>query len=291
MNKSTVKYIIALLLFGSNGIVASVVSISSYEIVMFRTLIGSLLLTALYLITNRRFTFFTHGKSFAFLILSGISMGVSWLFLYEAYKRVGVSIASLGYYCGPVFVMALSPILFREKLSKQKLICFAVVFVGILLINGNAFRETRDFTGILCALMSAVLYACMVSFNKKARDIVGLENATLQLFFAFLSVFIYVLFRQGLHFYIQTADIIPLLFLGLVNTGIGCFLYFSSIGNIKVQSVAILGYLEPLSAVLFSFLFLKEKLLPLQIAGAAFILTGAICAEKSTARTGKNGSN
>ena len=60
----------ALLLFGSNGIVASRISMNSYEIVMFRTLIGSLLLIILYLATNHRFTFYKHKKSFAFLALS-----------------------------------------------------------------------------------------------------------------------------------------------------------------------------------------------------------------------------
>lgn len=279
MNKSIIKYIFALLLFGSNGIVASCISLNSYEIVMFRTLIGSLLLLAIYLITNRRFTFLKHKKSFIFLTLSGISMGISWLFLYEAYQRIGVSIASLGYYCGPVIVMAISPLLFKEKLTKQKVICLLVVFIGIILVNNNAFNESHNIIGIVCALMSAVMYACMVSFNKKAERIIGMENATLQLSIAFISVFVYIFIRQGLNINVQTSDILPLIFLGLINTGIGCYLYFSSIGNIKVQSVAILGYIEPLSAVLFSVLFLKEKLVLIQIVGALFIIAGAICAE------------
>lgn len=119
MNRSTIKYLLALLLFGSNDIVASRISMNSYEIVMFRTLIGSLLLIILYLATNHRFTFYKHKKSFAFLALSGIA----------------------------------------------------------------------------CALMSAVMYACMVSFNKKADQIVGMENATLQLTIAFLSASVYVLIQ------------------------------------------------------------------------------------------------
>lgn len=44
MNKSYFKYILALLLFGSNGIVASYISLTSYEIVFWRTIIGSFLL-------------------------------------------------------------------------------------------------------------------------------------------------------------------------------------------------------------------------------------------------------
>lgn len=47
----------------------------------------------------------------------------------------------------------------------------------------------------------------------------------------------------------------------------------------KVQSVAILGYLEPLSAIFFSFVFLKEQLLLPQILGAVLIIAGAMGAE------------
>ena len=132
---------------------------------------------------------------------------------------------------------------------------------------------------MFCALMSALMYACMVSLNKKAEEIQGMENATFQLTMAFLSVFLFVICKQGFHFQIHASDIAPLVFLGLVNTGLGCFFYFSSIGSIPVQSVAILGYLEPLSAILFSFVFLHEQLLPLQIAGAVCIIAGAVGAE------------
>lgn len=279
MNKQLTKYIFALILFGSNGIVANFIDLNSYEIVMFRTLIGSVFLIILYLITNRSFTFYKHIRSLLFLLLSGISMGVSWLFLYEAYQQIGVSIASLGYYCGPIFVMASAAIIFKEKITKEKIICFVTVFAGIILVNANAWNEKHTSFGIFCALMSAVMYACMVLFNKKAEDIKGMENSTLQLLIAFLSVFIFTIFKQGLSVHLHPTDIAPLVFLGLVNTGLGCFLYFSSISSINIQTVAILGYLEPLSAIMFSAVFLKERMSPVQIIGACFILIGAVFAE------------
>lgn len=154
--------------------------------------------------------------------------------------------------------MVLSPLLFKEHFTKQKIISFFIALVGVVLVNGNAVSESHAGFGIFCALMSAIMYCSMVSFNKKAEEITGMENATLQLTIAFLAVFIFVICKQGFHLQIQASDIAPLLFLGLVNTGIGCLLYFSSIGNINVQTVAILGYIEPLSAVIFAFVFLNR---------------------------------
>lgn len=58
--------------------------------------------------------------------------------LYEGYVRIGVGMASLLYYCGPVIVMALSPLLFHERLTRAKLLGFAAVFAGAVLILGGA---------------------------------------------------------------------------------------------------------------------------------------------------------
>ena len=279
MNKAYFKYILALLLFGSNGIVASHISLSSYEIVLMRTLIGSLLLIAIFTLTRGKYTFWQHWQQFFFLVTSGIAMGTSWLFLFEAYQQIGVSISTLAYYCAPVIVMVLSPLLFHEKLTLPKAAGFLTVLCGVFLVNGIAFQEGKTGWGLFCGMMSAVMYALMVISNKKAKDIIGLENAMLQLSISFLAVAVFVSIKQGLAIQIASENWMPILILGLLNTGIGCYLYFSSIGYLPVQTVAISSYLDPLSAVIFSVLFLGETMLPIQILGAVLILGGAVFGE------------
>ena len=253
MKRSYMKYFAALLLFGFNGIVASFIDLSSYEIVLLRTFIGSVLLIALFFLTRNKLTFYQFKNDSLFLLLSGIAMGTSWMFLYEAYAQIGVSIASLCYYCGPIIVMALSPLLFREKLTASKLCGFAAVLIGIILVNGSAFNGNGNLWGIFCGLMSVVMYAAMVICNKKAQRITGIENATLQLFVSFLTVFIFVLFKQGLTVHLHT--------------------------ELPVQTVAVCGYLEPLSAVVFSVIVLHETMLPIRLLEAALIIGGAVSSE------------
>lgn len=279
MKRSYFKYIFALLLFGSNGIVASFTSMNSYEIVLLRTLLGSFLLLAIFILGKGKFTFYKSKKHFLYLAVSGIAMGTSWMLLYEAYIRIGVSISSLLYYCGPVIVMVLSPLLFKEKLNIFKVSVFISVLCGVFLVNGNTLSGSGDTFGILCGVLSAVMYAFMVIFNKKATSITGLENSTLRLIISFLAVAVFVGIKQGFVMDIPTESILPLLILGFINTEIGCYFYFSSIGNLPVQSVAICGYLEPLSAVMLSMLILRETMLPMQIIGAVLILGGAIFGE------------
>ena len=282
MKRAYTKYILALLLFGTNGIVASRIALSSYEIVLLRTMIGSLLLIALFLLNKGHFQFYRRKKDFLFLAISSMAMGISWMFLYEAYQQIGVSLSSLLYYCGPVIVMALSPLLFREKLTLPKIFGFALVLLGLVLVNGNIVGDTQSHWGILCGILSAVMYAFMVICNKKALQITGMENATLQLTVSFLTVAVFVTAVKGIQVDATSADLPWILLLGLVNTGIGCYFFFSSINDLPVQTVAICGYLEPLSAVVFSVLLLKESMSLAQVIGAVLIIGGAVLGSIAT---------
>lgn len=249
MKSAYIFYISALLLFGSNGIIASFIDLPSTDIVLYRTGIGSATLFALFLLSRKQWTFFRHKKEFLFLLLSGISMGASWMFLYEAYQQIGVSISSLLYYCGPVIVMVLSPVVFKEKLLPRKLAGFMIVLAG------------------------------MIIFNKKAPTVSGLENSFLQLATSFITVAVFTLFRGGFSMNVPEGSLLPLAVLGILNTGIGCYLFFSKLEKLPVQTVSILGYLEPLSAVLLSVIILGETLTFLQVVGAFFIIGGAAYAE------------
>lgn len=277
--RAYVQYFAALLMFGMNGVVASHIALSSYEIVFTRTLLGSLFTVMLFVLTWQKAQLFKHKKCTLYLFLSGVSMGISWILLYEAYRQLGVGVASLAYYCGPVIVMALSPVLFAERLTYEKVWGFTAVLVGMLLVNLQALQGGKTAWGLFCGVMSAVMYAAMVIFNKSVDGITGGENTMWQMLSGFLTLAVFMAFRQGLALHIPPGNLLPILVLGLFNTGLGCYFYFSSIGRLPVQTVAVCGYLEPLSAVIFAALFLDEHLSALQLTGAALIIGGAAFSE------------
>lgn len=267
------------MLFGSNGIVASFILLNSYEIVFLRTMVGSMLLLAVFFFSKRKPQCFHNKKHLFYLMISGTAMGISWMLLYEAYKTIGVSIATLAYYCGPVIVMAVSPLLFQERMTIHRLLGFAAVAAGMITVNGNGLFHTGISTGLLCGILSAVMYALMVIFNKKAHSITGLENSMYQLIVSFLTVAVFMQTKQSLSLPSVWQNLFPVLVLGIVNTGIGCYFYFSSITNLPAASVSICGYVEPLSALIFSSLFLSEHLTAIQLFGAVLIIGGAMYGE------------
>ena len=306
MGRSYAAYLSSLLLFGSNGIVAAMIALPSLDIVVARTFLGALLLGAFFgasLVArhakSRRGTACDPASSvtarqsiaaIALLACSGAALGASWIVLFEAYRLVGVGTASLMYYCGPVIVMAVAPLLFRERLGIKKIAGFGAVALGAVLVSVQALDGGQDPQGLALGAASAIAYAVMIVCSKKATAVCpaaadrGLRNSFIQLLAGFAVAAAYSALTQGpdaLLIPAAPADIAPLLMLGLINTGIGCFLYFSSIGRLPVQTVAVCGYLEPLSAVVLATLILGEPMSAVQLAGAVLIVGGAAFCELS----------
>lgn len=69
--------------------------------------------------------------------------------------------------------------------------------------------------------------------------------------------------------------VLMLLTLGIFHTGIAFWLFFSAIRELKAQTIAVLSYLDPVTAVLLSSFILHEKLGVYQIFGACAILVSA----------------
>ena len=316
MARQYAMYLASLALFGSNGIIAAMVSLPSLDIVVARTFLGAALLCALLaaaalaarlkrrtrkgaaaapapvrsdsgsMPADRR----GRARALACYAVSGAALGASWITLFEAYRLIGVGTASLAYYCGPVIVMALSPLVFRERLSARKLLGFAAVAVGAVCVSAQALEGGQNVAGLALGGASAVLYAVMIVFSKLAARACpreadrGLRNAAIQLCAGFAVAAAYSVAMRGLASLAVPAapsDVTPLLVLGLVNTGVGCFLYFSSLGKLPVQTVAVCGYLEPLSAVVLSVVVLGEPMGAIQLAGAVLIVGGAAFCELS----------
>ena len=71
-----------------------------------------------------------------------------------------------------------------------------------------------------------------------------------------------------------------LLIVGLIHTGIAYTLYFGSTDGLKAQTIALFSYIDPVSALFFSMLFLHEPMGAAGMAGAVLILGAAFAAER-----------
>lgn len=128
---------------------------------------------------------------------------------------------------------------------------------------------------MLCGWASALCHATMIVFSKMADAVDGLVSSFIQLLDSFLVVAVFLVFAGGFPFQIEPTSWPWIIALGIVNTGLGCYLYFSSFEGLSAQGVAILGYLEPLSAVICSVVFLGEAMSAIQLVSSVLIIAGA----------------
>ena len=212
-------------------------------------------------------------------------MGVNWILLFEAYRYTSVSVATLSYYFAPVIVTLVCPLLFHEKLTGKKFLCFLMSTLGLVLITGlGDTRGTDDLKGILFGLGAAVFYATVILLNKSIHQVEGIHRTFLQFLSAIVVLIPYVLSTSGITLgSLSAVGWVDLLIVGLVHTGVTYCLYFSSLKELPGQEAAILSYIDPLVAVLVSVALLGERMSVTQVIGGALILGFTLLNELSPA--------
>ena len=273
-NRARWMLIISMAVFGTLGLFVRNISVSSAELALYRAMMAATLIGLFLLVTKQKIPFGKIKRELVLLLFSGMAMGINWILLFEAYKYTTVSIATLSYYFAPVIVIAVCPILFREKMTKKQLLCFVMSTVGIVLITGiGDVGGGQDLIGILFGLAAACFYATVVLLNKFIKNVEGIHRTFLQFLAAIFILVPYVAFTGGVT--LGTMDGLGwgcLLVVGLIHTGVAYCLYFSSIKFLPGQKAAILSYIDPLVAVVISVTLLGEPMNPMQAIGGLLIL-------------------
>lgn len=190
--KNLLFFILSMIIFGTNGLIVANISLSSAEIVLMRTFLGSLFLLVIVL-AKHSFSFADLKSDLVPATIGGAALGLNWVLLFTAYRSAGVALSTLTYYCGPIIVLALSPVLFKEKLTWNKLLAIAAVAVGMFCISGNIEPGSDVQTGLLCGGGAALLYASLIVANKRVKRLSGLNCAMYELIVAFFVVLIYLI--------------------------------------------------------------------------------------------------
>ena len=263
---------LSMMIFGTIAVFVRYLSLSPGEIALYRAVMAALPIGIFLLLKKEKIRFSVWKREGVLLVLSGASLGINWILLFEAYKHTTVSTATLCYYFAPVIVTVVSTLVFREKLTKGQILCFLMSTVGLVLITGFSDLSTNG-VGIAFGLGAACFYALVVLLNKRIRSVGGLQRTFLQFISAAVILLPYVLLSEGIH--LQALDGISwmmLLVVGLVHTGIAYVLYFTSVADLPGQQIAILSYIDPLVAILISVFLLSEPMTALQIVGGILIL-------------------
>lgn len=279
MRKAKVKVILAMLIFGTVGLFVKQIPLASSGIAFYRGLLGSLFLMIVLISKKDKISWNGLKQNAKILFFSGVAIGLNWILLFESYRYTTLSNATLSYYFAPLFVLLVSPVVLKEKLTAVKVGCILLALIGMYLIVGKSPVISGEYNhplGILYGIGAAAFYASLILLNKFLKGLSGLESTMIQLAVASAILLPYVMLTEGSGlFHIPIHSLPYLLILGIVHTGIGYTFYFSAMQDLKGQTVAILSYIDPISAVFISALLLNENMSLIQLVGGIFILGAA----------------
>lgn len=204
----------------------------------------------------------------------GLLFSCSSLFLFESYNYMDAGIASTILFVYPVMVAVIMAVCFREKLTVLTMGCILLALAGIGLLYQGPGGQTLSPVGVLFVLLSSLTYAIyMVGLNRSTVSSMPVIKLT---FYALLfGILIYVVrlnFLTDLQPIVTTLSWVNVISLGLFPTVISLIMVTLSIQYIGSTPAAILGALEPVTAVFFGVLIFGERLTPRICMGIFLIL-------------------
>ena len=275
-----VKYIIAVVLYGTIGMFLRQVKVPSEIVVLCRGILGAAFILIYRKIRHQSMERNAIRRNLRWLLISGICLGLNWIFLFAAYLHTTVAIASLCNYMAPIVVIVIAPAVLHEKPDIRKIPCVIAAFAGIVLVSGFWEGNGGDISGVLMGLAAAACFVMIVVCNRKMDGINAYDKSIIQLAMSAVTVLPYVIIRNwGAEMDWDIRSVVIVLILGIVHTGVAYCLYFSGMATLPVQTVAILGYLEPVVSVLCSAIILHENMSLWGWIGAVLILGAAIISE------------
>ncbi len=280
MAKGIIFVLIAAAFWGTMGVFVrylNAAGLASLEITQIRITVGFLCIGC-YLLLFRRDLLRIKRKDLWCFLGTGI---VSLLLFSTSYFKsielgVSLSTAAILLYTAPIFVMLMSLVLFKEKLTLPKVAALVLSFVGCILVSGIGGGSLGNPVGIALAIASGFFYALYSIFSRYAIQR-GYTALTI-VFYTFLFCSLGCAFMADWECIARVTFVpdwkIILLALGLgVITGFLPYVFYSlGLEHMESSRASIIASLEPVVGTLCGMIFFSEFPTPLAVVGILLVL-------------------
>lgn len=207
----------------------------------------------------------------------GIFFSLSSLTLFESFHYIEAGIACTILFIYPVIVALIMAISFKEKITKTVVSAIFLTSIGIALLYKGKPDSVLSLKGVAIVLASAFLYAFYIVGVKSIKAIKSMNSAKLSFYVMLFGLLVYVV---NLKFYTNLQGLNTIT-AWLFVIGLAIFPTIISLETIGIAikligstNTAILGALEPLTAIFFGILFFNESLTLRISIGVILILFG-----------------
>ena len=270
-----IKIIAAILIWSSLGIFVRKIGLPNAVIVFYSTAIAALFQFALLALTGGvKKELVSSSLTNRILLFIGIPFSslANVLLFYFAFTHTTIANAVLSHYTAPIFVAVMAPLFLKERSHKTVWIAILLSSVGMWLMlwmpsaGGVMPMSGSERNGIIAGASSGFAYALIILMLRTVASrysslfIIFIQNSIMS-----LSLLPFIL---SINLPLQT---LPYLFtMGMVHSTIAPILYVQGFKSVKANEAAILGYFEPVGAIILALVILNE------VPGMTALLGGAL---------------
>ncbi|MFZ6017364.1 MAG: DMT family transporter [Nitrospirota bacterium] len=267
--------LLAIFLWSSLGIVVRLSGVAIHTLIFYSFLVA-LILQGLILYKRNYRKEIPEFKRLKYPLILGVVSLLNMFSYFYAFKNTTIANAVLTHYTAPVIVAFLAPVFLKEKITKKVVIAIVIASVGLrIMLGGFTFQEEHT-AGIMAGLFSGLAYAVIVIL---ARIYTQNFNPLVLTFFSNIAI---VALLAPFVREIPLNALWSFLLMGIVHSTIAPILYFKGLQRVTANRTAVLGYLEPPSAIIFSMVLLNEfPGLSSIIGGILIILSGYLTLKRN----------
>jgi len=276
----TVYVLIAGILWGSMGVFVnyfSSIGLGSIDVAGIRLLFSVLIVLAFIAVKNAKLLKIKAKDIWCFLGSGFLSLMIFTVCYFRTIILSSMSVAAVLLYTSPVFVILLSALIFKEKITKAKALSCMICVVGSAFVSGVIGSDTSiSLTAFALGIVSGITYALYSIFSRFALQ-KGYASIT-------ITAYTFIFAAFGLIFFVDISAITQAVILNPVNcllmvlmalvTAVLPYLFYT-LGLEKIESgkAAVIAAVEPVVAVIIGFLVFKDDLSLIQYFGIVLVLS------------------
>lgn len=279
---SPLMIIIAGCLWGSMGIFVRQLNswgIESMSVVFIRALFTAAITFAVTAVYDRKLLKIRLRDIWIFAGTGLLSIVLFNFCYFSAISMMSLSAAAILLYTSPIFVMLMSAVIYKEKITLRKLAAVVISLLGLCLVTGVFGGISLTPMGIVFGLLSAVGYALYSIFGRAAIDRGYGSLTTTAWSFAFAAVFSAFLadYKAIGSAIAGSAAVVPFTVLFAVVASVAPYLLYSlGLKGTEPSRAAVIASVEPVAASLFGIALFHEIPSLSSIAGIALVLAALI---------------
>ena len=195
-------------------------------------------------------------------IIGGVFLAIHWWTYFKAVEIAGVAIGLCSLFTFPIITAIIEPFILKKKIKTHIYFCSSITLIGITILVWDNTVDQMIVSGIIIGIISAMAYTTRNLISKPLIKVVsGTQLMMVQSIVSFLFFFIITLYNG---FNWTTLDIalnqlLLVLLLGIVFTGIAHTLFLKSLKYYSVSFVSLCACIQPLLGTILGILIINEQ--------------------------------